>query len=78
MQQYFLSVLILKTFQVAFHFSSLGLLSSTQTFLVTRVQQFRPLSQSKFVPPEYWDIGRKKDQERPYLNHLGKNLQLLL
>ena len=22
----------------------------------------------------YWDVGRMKDRERPYLNHLGKKL----
>ena len=21
----------------------------------------------------YWEVDRKKDRERPYLNHLGKN-----
>ena len=39
-----LSVLLLKAFQVALHFSSLVLLSSTQTFLLARVQHFQALS----------------------------------
>ena len=25
-----------------------------------------------------WDVDHEKDEERPYLNHLRKNLQLLL
>ena len=30
------------------------------------------------MPSEYWDVDHVKDEERPNLNHLGKNLQLLL
>ena len=50
----------------------------TKRFLLARVQLFQPLSQSKFIPSEYWDVDHVKDEERPNLNHLGKNLQLLL
>ena len=48
-------------------------------WVLARVQHFQPLSQSKFIPSEYslFDVDRKKDHKRPYLNHLGKNLQLL-
>ena len=38
---------------MALLFSSLVLLSSTRTFLLTRVQHCQPLSQSKFIPSEY-------------------------
>ena len=59
----FLSVLLLKAFQLARHFSSLVLLSSTQTFLLARVQHFLPLSQSKFIPLEYCDVDYEKDKK---------------
>ena len=36
------------------------------------------LTRTKLPGKIYWDVDRKKDQERPYLNHLSKNLQLLL
>ena len=65
--------MLLKAFQVALHFSSLVLLSSTQTFLLARVQHFQPLSQSKFIPSEYWEVDHVKDEERPNLNQFGKN-----
>ena len=40
--------------------------------LLGRVQHFQPLSQSIFIPSKYGDVDRKKDQARPYLNHLSK------
>ena len=59
---YFLSVLPLKAFQLVPHSSSLVLLSSTQTFLLARVQHLQ-LSQSKFIPLEYWDVDHEKDKK---------------
>ena len=44
---------------------------------MTRVQHFQQLTQSKVgIPSEYWDVDRKEDHGRAYLNHLDKNSQL--
>ena len=61
---------------MALYFSSLVTLLYRET-LLTRVQHFQQLTQSKVsVPSEYWDIDRKEDHGRAYLNHLDKNWQL--
>ena len=39
---------------------------------------FPTIKPIKFVPSEYCDVDRKKDQKRPYQNHAPKNLQFLL
>ena len=54
----------IETISSALHFSSLVLLSSMQTFLLARVQHFQPLSQSKFIPSEHWEVDLMKNQDR--------------
>ena len=39
---------------------------------------FPTIKPIKFVPSEYCDVDRKKDQKRPYQNHAPKNLQFPL
>lgn len=38
----------------------------------SKKELFQPLNQSKFTPSAILDVDRKKNQERPYLNYLGK------
>ena len=60
-------------FQVTLHFSSLVLLYSTPAFLLARVQPLSKLIQIfNFGIFIYWDVVQKREQKRPYLNHLGK------
>ena len=55
------------------HFSSLVLLYSTPAFLLARVQPLSKLIQIfNFGIFIYWDVVQKREQKRPYLNHLGK------
>ena len=58
---YFLSVFLLKSFQLALHFSSVVLpCCGTKGFFWKEFQHFQPLSWSKFIPSEYWDVDPTK------------------
>ena len=69
----FLSVLLLKAFQVALNFSSHINIFACQS--VQHVQPFFFFEKAKIYA--FKDVDCKKDhQEGPYLNHLGKKLTI--
>ena len=68
----FLSVLLLKAFQVALNFSS-----HINIFACQSVQHVQPFFFEKAKIYTFKDVDCKKDhQEGPYLNHLGKKLTI--